>query len=114
MSEKFTPGPWEVCNGADVFTQTGAINGRGVAASTNDGWMIATCPNASTNTDDGECELEYSEQTANAHLIAAAPDGYWSNDELLDAIKKLIAGMPVRDLDERILRAEKYQERARG
>ncbi len=72
---KFTPGPWFVCNGTDVFTGLGAVNSQGCAASINDGWQIADCSIGVTFTSDGqESHLSMSENMANAALIAAAPD----------------------------------------
>ena len=73
---KFTPGPWEVVNGTDVFTGLGATNAAGVKADYTDGWHLADC-SVGLTTVDGQCiELSRQEQMANAHLMAAARDGF--------------------------------------
>lgn len=75
MSNKnWTPGPWEICNTADIFTPLGATNAEGIEAVSTDGWHIADC-------DMGSMTLD--EVRANAHLIAAAPDLY---DALAEAL----------------------------
>ena len=77
MNEKFTPGPWEVQNGTDVFTGLNAKRRDGVASENNDGWHVADCSMGVTfDTDGQERTLKPSEMVANAHLIAAAPDLY--------------------------------------
>lgn len=74
---KWTPGPWEVTNGTDVFTQLGANNADGLAAMHNDGWYIADCSSIKTYTADDEiAEISRGEAKANARLIAAAPELY--------------------------------------
>ena len=62
---KHTTGPWVIRNGSDIFTPLGAANAEGIEAPSNDGWMIADCDMGS---------LSFDEVTANARLIAAAPD----------------------------------------
>ena len=68
-----TPGPWEVCNGTDVFTVSGATNRHGLTAADNDGWQIAGCEGGLTHTGHGYVSVEIEEAEANANLIAAAP-----------------------------------------
>ena len=68
---KHTPGPWYVLNGCDIFTDLGAKNAEDTSAPHNDGWHIADVDMG------GLCLAELS---ANARLIAAAP-------ELLDALE---------------------------
>lgn len=83
MNEKFTPGPWEVLNSADVFTAQNAKRRDGVASAYNDGWHIADCAMGVTFMPDGQTYvLELQEVIANAHLIAAAPDMYAVLSEL--------------------------------
>ena len=78
-----TPGPWQVCNGSDVFTPLGARNAAGVQAAHNDGWHIADCDMGETETGEGHATLSYAERRANARLIAAAP-------ALLEACQNMI------------------------
>ena len=77
MSEKWTPGPWEVCNLTDVFTRLGGASRDGVLASLSDGWQICDCHVGLTTSDDGvDGSLVFREQKANANLIAASPELY--------------------------------------
>lgn len=69
----WTPGPWEVANGSDVFTHLGGRNASGVAAAKNDGWHIADCDMGPSSTEEGEADIPNVEKLANARLIAAAP-----------------------------------------
>lgn len=71
---KHTPGPWNLFNTAEIFTNLGAVNAEGIEATSNDGWMIADCDMGG---------LSLSEIKANAMLIAAAPD-------LLEALEVMI------------------------
>ena len=71
-----TPGPWEVCNGSDVFTRLGARNASGAVAAENDGWHIADCDMGPSSTGEGEADIPHTERRANARLIAAAPTYY--------------------------------------
>lgn len=68
---KATPGPWEVCNGTDVFTSLGAENKDGIKANHNDGWYIAKANEGTTTVGDEEVSPSYSEQNANARFIAS-------------------------------------------
>lgn len=70
--EKATPGPWEVCNGTDVFTELGAENKDGVTANHNDGWYVAKANEDTTSVGEEEISLSYTEQNANARFIANA------------------------------------------
>ena len=84
---KWTKGPWEVCNGYDVFTGTGATSQSGVKADDNDGWHIADCMVGITFVDGQESSLSFDEQCANANLIAAAPELYEALSSSLALIK---------------------------
>ncbi len=76
---KHTQGHWVVCNGSDIFTPLGAGNAEGIEAPIDDGCMIADCDMGS---------FSFDEVTANARLIAAAP-------ELLEALLRLRAAFVV-------------------
>lgn len=62
----------------------------------------------------GKRTSETEEAKANANLIAAAPEGYESNVELVDALLNALQGKPVKCCDEVIERALAYQRKARG
>lgn len=66
-----TPGPWEVCNGTDVFTPLGSENKAGIQANHNDGWYIAKTNEGTTSVGDEEISLSFSEQNANARFISS-------------------------------------------
>lgn len=83
-----TPGPWEVENSTDVFTQLGAKNANGVAADSNDGWQVADTSVGLTFVNNEAAYLSVDECIANAHLIAAAPDLY---EKLSDAVRVINA-----------------------
>jgi hypothetical protein len=73
LARAATPGAWEVANGIDVFTTTGAVNGAGQRAADNDGWQVCATNIGITFLKDGsEAELSFDEQRSNARLIAAA------------------------------------------
>lgn len=84
MSNKHTPGPWEVLNSTSVFSALGADSGDGTAADHNDGWSICDCSVGVTCVGGDYVELGFAVQKANARLIAAAPD-------LLSSLKGLLA-----------------------
>ena len=72
---KGTPGPWELMNGCNVFSQLGADSGDGYKAPDNDGWLIATVEIGAVSDENGELvEMGRSCVAANARLITAAPD----------------------------------------
>ena len=67
-----TSGPWQQCNGTDVFTEHGVKSVQGVKASKNDGWQIADCSVGKTFTDNSDyANLCAIEQKQNASYIAA-------------------------------------------
>ena len=72
----FTPGPWEIENVTDVFTQSGAHNAEGITADHDDGWQVADCSVGKTSVDGELSQLSLDECICNARLIAAAPDLY--------------------------------------
>ncbi len=76
---KGTPGPWEIMNSTDVFSQLGADSGDGAFADETDGWQICDCAVGLTKWAGDYAELGYDVRVANAKLIAAAP-------ELLEAL----------------------------
>lgn len=59
LSERATPGEWEVVNGSDVFTELGGARLDGLTADANDGWHIA----------DFSVGLMACEQIANAAFV---------------------------------------------
>lgn len=81
---KPTPGPWEVINGTEVFSQLGSDSGDGVKARHDDGWMVADCNDYLTLSKIGMVELGIDVRKANARLISSAPC-------LLDALEGLLA-----------------------
>lgn len=71
-----TSGPWQQCNGTDVFSDHGITSTQGVKASKDDGWQIADCSVGKTFTVNGELEsLVVPEQYQNsAYIAAVSPD----------------------------------------
>jgi len=86
MSAKFTPGPWSVMNGTDVFGELGGDSGDGMNADSADGWQVADCNQGITFCEGIETELGYGVRQANARLIAAAPELYDAADMALNAL----------------------------
>ncbi len=74
MEFKGTPAPWFWMNGTDVFTELNYTNANEIKSDKTDGWQIADCSVGKTCVDGEYVELSASEQIANAHLIAAAPE----------------------------------------
>ena len=93
--ENWTPGPW-VLSDADgrlkIYGESDIV--------LNKNWSIYPEENI--------------KMRADAQLMATAPELYDSHDNLIDAIEKLISGTPVRDLDERLLYAERVKQKAVG
>lgn len=113
MSEKFTPGPWLVQNGTDVFTGLNAKRRDGVESANNDGWHIADCSmGVAFDTDGQERTLLPSEMVANANLISAAPEMY----EALDRISRRIQAGTLDEWSWQALvdLAERTLKKARG
>lgn len=82
----FTPGPWHVSNGKDVFADLGAQAADGRRTEENDAWQIADCGQGISFIGGIESELSGTEQRANARLIAAAP-------ELYDALRAFVTAI---------------------
>lgn len=86
-----TPGPWEVTNGTDVFTQLGARNAAGVESAANDGWHISDCDMGPYFTEEGEADIPYVEKRANAALIASCdPDTIQALLDERDALREAL------------------------
>ena len=97
MQTKFTPGPWVI-----VYDNCDERSGGQwyTAGPAEVWWPYGTS--------------QHDEALANANLIAAAPENYSAHEYLLDGLRKVLAGVPVRDMDERILASEKALAKARG
>ena len=85
---KHTPGPWEVCSHAHIFTTNGAANADGLRCADNDGWQIADCAVGVTSVDGELLDLTAKEQRANAAFIVRACNGWY---ELIAALRELQA-----------------------
>lgn len=97
--EKFTPGPWEAENCSVRTTREDLPSDRTWGYGLNDGFICSL--------DDGEYH-NYSDQTecsANAQLIAAAPEMY----ELLKQLYGALASVPLLQVE-----IEKVLKKARG
>jgi hypothetical protein len=114
---KFTPWPWEVRNGTDVFSATGGESGDGRVADDCDGWQVADCSVGLTSVG-GELEsLSIEVQQANAHLTAAAPDLFEALEELEDLTMGLTDrsnGLPSAELERARERVRAALAKARG
>lgn len=87
MSEKkWTPGPWELMNGGDVFGPLGGDSGDGVHCDSQDGWQVAEVGYYASFVDGALVELGEGCREANIALIAAAPELY---EALEAALKRL-------------------------
>jgi hypothetical protein len=75
-NEKFTPGPWVVTNGCDIFGPLGGDSGDGVKCDHNDAWLVAEFDEYGACVDDEIVSMGKDVCTANGHLIAAAPKMY--------------------------------------
>ena len=75
-NEKFTPGPWVVTNGCDIFGPLGGDSGDGVNCDHNDAWLVAEFDEYGACVDDEIVSMGKDVCTANGHLIAAAPKMY--------------------------------------
>lgn len=83
-SNKFTPGPWVIVNGCDIYSLKGADSGDGVPADSTDGWHIASIGDFPTFVDGVETELGSDVKKANARLLISAPDLLYALDKMLD------------------------------
>ena len=73
---KFTPGPWVVENGGDIFGPLGGDSGDGIDCDGNDGWQVAEVGYYSAAVDGQLMEMGGGPRLANIALIKAAPDLY--------------------------------------
>lgn len=97
----WTPGPYEVCNGTDVFTVSGSTNAAGVKADHNDGWQVADCDTGVTFVDGHLTNLSLEEKQANARLFSESP----TMAAVLERIVTLgIGGRDVREIHEILAR----------
>lgn len=85
---KFTPGPWVLENGADIFGPLGGDSGDGLNCDDNDAWQVAEVGYYQTFVDGELVDLGENVRKSNAHLIAAAPELY---EALEEAEKDLVA-----------------------
>lgn len=92
--DKFTPGPWERRHGSLEKNGKTILVSKANVSYTH-GW-------------------ETEESVANGNLISAAPDNYSAHEYLLDGLIKLLNGVPVRDIDERIAASQAALAKARG
>lgn len=86
----FTPGPWQVTNGTDVFTLEGAARADGTKADPTDAWQVADCSTGAAFVDGELREISFFERRANVRLIAAAP-------LLLDALEAIVKSLADHD-----------------
>lgn len=80
----FTPGPWSVANGTDIFGPLGGESASGVRAEEKDAWQVADCNMGATFVAGELRELSYAERKANAARIVQCVN---SHDELVRAAK---------------------------
>ena len=93
---KFTPGPWVIENGFDVFGPLGGESGDGIACDSNDGWQIAEVGDYLTTVNGELVQLGFGPQRANLALIAAAPELYGALTEIM-ALESRDRIMPMGD-----------------
>ena len=71
---KFTPGPWDLKNGCEVFGPLGGDSGDGSRCEASDGWKVAEVGYYDSFVDGELTALGEEPRKANAKLICAAPD----------------------------------------
>lgn len=90
MITKYTPGPWRIIDGYNIYTELGGQSGDGTQADSRDGWHIASIGDTPTFVGSDEVVLGRELKRSNARLIAAAPD-------LLEALEGMIEVFGVYD-----------------
>jgi len=87
INTKFTPGPWVIKNGCDVFGPLGGDSGDGIDCYGNDGWQVAEVGYYSAAVDGQLVEICGGPRLANIALIKAAPDLYAELYDLLPILE---------------------------
>lgn len=80
---KFTPGPWELLNGGDIFGPSGGDSGDGVCADQDDGWQVAEVGWYAAFVDGQLTELSGEVRKKNIAILLSAPDLYDALDGLM-------------------------------
>jgi hypothetical protein len=70
IADAATPGPWNVRNLSDVFTDLGAANRDGVECNDNDAWQISDTFNPTAWVGDDTQDMSVDECDSNAQFIA--------------------------------------------